>query len=287
MFGLRVDYYLLRRLAHRDNHASQQDLEAEVLASTFSLDDARDYLRRVESELFRGDFSVDAEKSYLDIGCGMGRLSLGLAAEGARKVTGIDIVARNVEQAKLLAHAQLSQDQRPVFIHADIHDWDSNKKFDVIVALGALEHIHDLEAFLSAIPRYLKPGGRCYVSIEPFHSPFGDHMMHFFRPYIPWTGLIFNEQAILQLRREVFRPNDPAERFEQIEGGLNMVRYGRYRRYVQRAGMRFVANRINPQLRTRKYMAPLRWVSALLTRVPGIRDYFIVVDYAVLSSADE
>ena len=107
-------------------------------------------------------------------------------------------------------------------------------------------------------------------------------MRHFFRVPVPWMGVLFNEEAVLQLRSEVFRPDDPAERYQDIEGGLNKVRYGDYIDNVHRAGLEFEANHINPQLARRRRMLPVRAVSELTTRVPGVRDYFVVADYAVL-----
>ena len=110
------------------------------------------YLHRVRTELFQGDLVVDPNLSYLDIGCGMGRLSLGLAAAGATDVTGVEIVDRNIVEATALAEKLLPEGQRPTFINRDIHNWDTDKTYDVIIVLGALEHIHDQDTFLRRCP---------------------------------------------------------------------------------------------------------------------------------------
>ena len=280
MFGTELDYRLLKRLAHTGNRATAGELEKRARLSSFTLDDAEAYLRRVQQELFVGALPIDPNLTYLDIGCGIGRLSLGLASAGVATVTGIEILERNVRQANILAENHLPPDRRPEFIAMDIHDWQSDEKFDVIIVLGAMEHILDLPRFLRRVPELLKPDGRCFVSIEPFHSPFGDHMQHFFKPYIPWTGLLFNEQGVLRLRREVFRPDDLAERYQDIEGGLNRVRFGRYRRYVREAALDFEKHFSNPQLANRSKV--LHAVSGVLTSIPVVRDYFVVADYAVL-----
>ncbi len=282
MFGHKIDYLLLRPLTHQRNRATKVQLDAAAISSSFSIDEAIAYLTRVRESLFCGDLLVDPALSYLDVGCGMGRLSLGLAAAGARKVTGIDILGRNIAEATKLSDSLLPAEQRPTFVHADIHDWTPAEQFDVIIALGALEHIHNQARFLEILPRMLKPGGRCFVSIEPFHSPFGDHMMHFFRLPIPWMGLIFNEKSVLRLRREVFRPDDPAEAYEDIEGGLNLVRYGTYLANIDKAGLRVHNSHINPQLSQNRLLLPLWYLSRLLTSIPYVRDFFVVTDYAEL-----
>ena len=282
MFGHKIDYLLLRPLTHQRSRATQAELDAAASSSDFSIDEAAAYLQRVRESLFCGDLLVDSSLSYLDVGCGMGRLSLGLAASGARKVTGIDILEHNIVEARKLADSLLPAEQRPTFVHADIHDWRPSEKFDVVIALGALEHIHNQAKFLESLPKILRPGGRCFVSIEPFHSPFGDHMMHFFRLPIPWMGLIFNEKAVLRLRREVFRPDDPADTYEDIDGGLNLVRYGTYLANIEKAGLRVHRNHINPQLSTKRMLLRLWYLSRLLTSIPYVRDYFVVTDYAEL-----
>jgi len=94
--------------------------------------------------------------------------------------------------------------------------------------------------------------------------------------------VLFSEEAVLKLRSEVFRPDDPATRYPDIEGGLNMVRYGEYLDNVAAAGLEFEAHHLNPQLAKRRRLRPLKLVSDLTTRVPGVRDYFVVVDYGVL-----
>lgn len=278
MFGEQVDYRILRALTHDRNRKTREEIEQD---HSFTLDEADAYLKRVREEFFQGQVPLDPSLSYLDIGCGMGRLSLGLARAGLPNVTGVDIVPHSITKAQRLAE-QLPESTRPTFVHADIHDWEPGQRYDVIFVLGAMEHIHDQDRFLVAMARLLAPGRQAFVSIEPFHSPLGDHMRGFFRVPVPWSGLLFNEQAMLKVRTERFRPYDPVTRYEDIEGGLNQIRYKKYLENVSAAGLRFTANHINPQLRKRRRTRPLHAVSRALTAVPGVRDYFIVCDYGIL-----
>jgi len=283
MFGRQVDTRLLRLLTHDRHRKSQEELDHEARNPTFDLASASAYLERVRGVLFGGDLPVDPALSYLDVGCGMGRLSLGLAQAGVRDVTGIDLVAHNVRAARRLSE-QLPHGTAPGFIHADVHDWDPGRRFDVVVVLGAMEHIRDPARFLKRLAGMLAPGGRACVSIEPFHSPFGDHMRGFFHVPVPWSGLLFSEEAMLEVRRERFRPSDPARTYREIQGGLNQVRYGTWRRSVRDAGLRFRTRHVNPQLRQSWRRRPLAAASDLLTAIPGVRDYFVVCEYAVLEA---
>ena len=92
---------------------------------------------------------------------------------------------------------------------------------------------------------------------------------------------LFSEQAMLRVRRECFRPTDPATRYQDIAGGLNLMRYSEFLRDVPETGWKFSYLRPNAMLRHRA----LRAVSTAVTAVPRVRDYFIHNVYAVLERA--
>ena len=281
MFGSGIDYHLLKPFCHSRNRATESELNERAQHSTFTRDEARNYCDRMVNEFFEERFPINPELSYLDIGCGMGRLSYGLNLAGIQDVTGIDIVERHVEEAKDIAR-KLNVFNPPEFHHVDVHSWEPRRQYDVIITLGAMEHIHDPGKFLARLPRLLKPGGRAFVSFEPFHSPIGDHMNDFFRILIPWRGLIFSEKAVLRLRGEFYRPTDPAQRYQDIVGGLNLMRFTQYLQWADEAGFDFSFHNFNPQLKKRKRYYPLQILSAGLTRVPRLRDFFGMCVYSIL-----
>jgi SAM-dependent methyltransferase len=282
LFGSSIDYRVLKPLTHRRNLLTQEDLDHLSRNEGYTLEQAAAYLERTRTEYFAGQLPVDPQLSYLDVGCGLGELSVGLCLAGAHDVTGIDIEAWHGEAANVSAARIPAGTARPKFYVADVHTWECNRQFDVIFALGVMEHLRSPVAFLASLPRLLKPSGRAFVSIEPFHSPIGDHMHGFFGLQIPWRSLLFSEEAVLRLRRECYRPSDLAERFPDIAGGLNGVRFGNYLQQIKDAGLEVVMHNINPQLWTYRKFLPFRPLSAALTRVPFLRDYFIVTAYSIL-----
>jgi ubiquinone/menaquinone biosynthesis C-methylase UbiE len=249
--------------------------------STYTFEEARAFLEQAKREYFNERLPVSPHLTYLDVGCGMGRVSIGLSLAGARLVTGIDINARLIEEARAISQG-LTTTQQPEFVHADIHHWDTDRQFDVVMVLGAMEHIHDLGEFLRTLPRLMKPHGQAFLSIEPFQSVIGDHMHGFFRILIPWRGLLFSEKAIMRHRKRQYRPADPAERYHDIVGGLNQVRYEHYLRLVHDAGLEFVSHNCNPQFAHRLRYLRLNSISRVLTSIPKIRGYFIAADYSIL-----
>jgi hypothetical protein len=96
---------------------------------------------------------------------------------------------------------------------------------------------------------------------------------------MPWRGLLFSERAVLRVRRECYRPSDDAERYQDIVGGLNLMRYSEFLRHVRETGWEFAFLDVNPRLRRVPLLHPL---STLLSRIPGIRDYFVFSVYAIL-----
>lgn len=68
-----------------------------------------------------------SDRSVLDVGCGTGALSIAFAQRGAREVTGIDLSAGSIAQARSRAAAELAAQPRfdvgdAATVHLDIHD---------------------------------------------------------------------------------------------------------------------------------------------------------------------
>jgi 2-polyprenyl-6-hydroxyphenyl methylase/3-demethylubiquinone-9 3-methyltransferase len=97
----------------------------------------------------------------LDIGCGGGLLSEPLARLGAT-VVGVDPAEANVEAArKHAAQTDLAIDYRAANAETLA---EAGERFDVVLALEVVEHVADLEAFLSCCARMLKPNGVLIVA---------------------------------------------------------------------------------------------------------------------------
>jgi SAM-dependent methyltransferase len=276
MFGETVDYWLLKPLATARHRATEEELDREG-CSSLTLEQMTEKLPRI-LDRFEGHFPISPDLRYLDMGCGSGELTLGLAGLGAKHIVGVDYLPRFVELARrnarsASAHADVQ------FECADLHRWEPPGRFDVAISFDALEHIDDPRRFLATMGRFLAPGGKAVVSFGPlFHSPFGDHMYEFFRVQVPWRGALFSEQAMMRVRREFYRPTDPATRYREVAGGLNLMRYSEFLRYAAETGWEFEFLRTNAFLR----QPLLRKLSDLACRTPGVQDYVVHNVYAVM-----
>jgi 2-polyprenyl-6-hydroxyphenyl methylase/3-demethylubiquinone-9 3-methyltransferase len=99
--------------------------------------------------------------SALDIGCGGGLLSEPLARLGA-EVTGVDAASRNIAVAARHAEGQaLTIDYRQGTAEALAA---SGAQFDIVLALEIVEHVADVDLFLTSCGRMVKPGGLLFLS---------------------------------------------------------------------------------------------------------------------------
>lgn len=281
MLGETFDYWLLKTLAHRRNYATEAELDARAANTTPQSFDSQ--MPKMEKLLrrFGAHLPLDRSRSYLDMGCGTGELTLALAGMGAGRITGVDFLPRSIATAK--SHAARLGIANAQFVCADLHAWQAPEKYDVLLSFDAFEHIDEPRAFLRRMKELAAPGGLAVICFGPlFHSPFGDHMWGFFRVQVPWRGVLFDENAMLRVRREYFRPTDPARRLNEIAGGLNRMRYSEFIGHVHATGWQFNWLAINTFL---PHGSLPRRVSDALGRIPGVRDFVPHNVYAVLKPA--
>ena len=107
------------------------------------------------------NISADEKKPFkniklLDIGCGGGLLSEPMAKLGA-KVTGLDVVEKNIKTAS--THAE-SQGLNINYVHSTVEDISEKKaKFDVILNMEVIEHVSDVNLFVNSCSKVLSSNG--------------------------------------------------------------------------------------------------------------------------------
>ncbi|WP_300298879.1 bifunctional 2-polyprenyl-6-hydroxyphenol methylase/3-demethylubiquinol 3-O-methyltransferase UbiG [Ferrovibrio sp.] len=108
---------------------------------------------------FGRDVTVEAPLSglrLLDIGCGGGLVAEPMARLGA-SVVGADAAERNIGVARAhAAESGLEIDYRCTSAEALAA---AGERFDVVLTLEVVEHVADLEGFLSCCGQMVKPGG--------------------------------------------------------------------------------------------------------------------------------
>ena len=98
--------------------------------------------------------------NFLDIGCGGGLISEPMCRLGA-EVCGIDASESNIKVASL--HAKQSGLDINYFQKSP-ELMDENKKFDVILNLEIVEHVNDIDLYLSSCKNLLKKDGLMFTA---------------------------------------------------------------------------------------------------------------------------
>ena len=108
------------------------------------------------------DKYLQPDMKVLDIGCGLGTVSLYIANKG-NEVLGIDI------SEKALDAAQRSADflgvENITFQAGDFFDAEFQEKFDFVIAIGVLEHLVDDSKALWRINQLMNPGAILYLMV--------------------------------------------------------------------------------------------------------------------------
>ncbi len=98
--------------------------------------------------------------NILDIGCGGGLISEPMARLGA-KVTGIDASEKNISIAKL--HSR-KNGLKINYINTSPENLDEVEKFDVILNLEIVEHVENVNLYISSCYKLLKKNGLMFTA---------------------------------------------------------------------------------------------------------------------------
>jgi len=198
-------------------------------------------------------------RTILDYGCGAGWQAVALAQAGAKYVFGLDTSIERIEAARV--HARNLGISSAIAAFGDTVPPDAAGTFDLVISQNSFEHVDHPEGALQVMAALAAPKGLVFMTFgPPWFAPYGAHM--FFFTVLPWVNLWFSESTVMKVRSR-FR-SDGAQRYEEVEGGLNRMTVRRFERIVQSSGLTEVWKRY----RCAKSLD-------LLGRIPVLRELFI------------
>jgi SAM-dependent methyltransferase len=98
-------------------------------------------------------------KSFLDVGCGMGRNSFWPMRYGAREGCAVDIDERSLAQAR----RNLAAFPTVEVLRASAYDLPFSEHFDIAFSIGVIHHLERPELAVQRMVRAVKPGGKVLI----------------------------------------------------------------------------------------------------------------------------
>ena len=194
-----------------DRHNRQQRAYFESRFPHTMIPSATPYVRRHVDELLSGS-GLAAGDAVLEVGCGMGHYTFELADRGLA-LEGLDL------SPGLLDRLREHMGDNLVALHcADILDPPAGLlgRFDGVVGLFTLHHLHDLPRSIRSMTRLLRPGGRlAFVEPNPLNPLY--YLQIAAIPGMSWR----HERGITRMRPSIVLPALRA-------AGLSDVRLRRY-----------------------------------------------------------
>lgn len=215
-----------------------------------------------------GNYFVQSIKNkvILDIGCGEGKQVVGSVIEGAKYAIGVEIrpiFGKGEDWAK-----RLNVLDRVKFTLQPIIEL-GEKSIDIAFSQNSFEHFINPSQIINDIFYVLKRSGKFFITFgPPWLHAYGEHLSFMVR--YPWAHILFSEKTIMVVRK-LFR-NDDADRFEQVEGGLNKMTINKFRRNVGDSG--FELERLS--------LTPTKGLSSLV-KIPYIQELFTTHVSAILT----
>lgn len=113
------------------------------------------------------DFPSVKGKKVLEIGCGLGTVTINFARAGAKKVTAVDLSDRSLALAK--QNSEVNGFSRVIeFYHANAEELSKTvplEEYDLIFSFGVIHHTPNPEKVLKELHKYLSPNGQLKIMI--------------------------------------------------------------------------------------------------------------------------
>jgi SAM-dependent methyltransferase len=115
-------------------------------------------------------------KSFLDVGCGIGRNSFWPLKYGAKSSFCIDVDQRTLNAAK----KNLASFKETTILNQSIYDLNINNKFDIVFSIGVLHHLQYPELALRKMVKATKKNGLVLAWVYGFES--NEWIIKYFNP---------------------------------------------------------------------------------------------------------
>lgn len=181
---------------------------------------ANSYYVKRHIDTFIQHSGIELNDDVLEVGCGMGKFTIPMLRRGY-KITGLDLSP--VLLQRLLEY---NDNMNPInLISSDILEApeELDGRFDKVIGFFALHHFMQLESYLQAMRRLLKPGGSI-IFLEPnaFNPLY--YVQIVASPTMSWAG----DKGVAMMRTKLFQR---AADYAKLEN-LTIHKYGFFPPFV-------------------------------------------------------
>ncbi|MDD4251172.1 MAG: methyltransferase domain-containing protein [Candidatus ainarchaeum sp.] len=120
-------------------------------------------------QIFKEKETFWKNKEILELGCGTGELANSLALNGG-KILAIDFSKNSIKKAKILSKKMKTKNS--TFLQKNILEFNSKKRFDVIIALGSLHHTINAKKGFEIASKHCKKNGLIIIGLYNKYSRF-------------------------------------------------------------------------------------------------------------------
>ena len=115
-------------------------------------------------------------KSFLDVGCGIGRNSYWPLTYGAVSSLSIDLDPRTLAAAR----KNLDMFNHAIVEKRSAYDISAHEEFDIAFSIGVIHHLEAPDLAISEMKKALKPGGKLFVWLYGYEN--NEWLVRFFNP---------------------------------------------------------------------------------------------------------
>jgi SAM-dependent methyltransferase len=168
----------------------------------YSWDRFRELTPEQEAQFRRWTAPLDPERdwrgrTFLDVGCGMGRNSVWAMKYGAAGGLAIDIDTRSLAAAR----ANLEAYPGVEVAECSIYDLDAPDRFDIAFSIGVIHHLPDPARALASMRDAVKPGGQVLIWVYGC-----ENIELYVRVLNPLRWLLFSRLPLALVRRLAYVP---------------------------------------------------------------------------------
>lgn len=133
------------------------------------------------------------DKSVLDVGCNSGQYCFMAKDMGAEKVSGFDVDAVRIAQARTLAENEgygIEFEQRGIF------DMDTSKRYDVLLCIAVLTEIQDIFGAIEVLKKVI--GEKAFIELD-IAKPIA--YLSYSKKWLRGYGYVSRRTAVTEVRR--------------------------------------------------------------------------------------